>query len=159
MVSLLAEKTIEIARSYLNVREVGGANRGPDVERFLATVHVPPGNSWCAAYVTTCIYEATAVVGGPPQFKGSAGALHLLDVNPNLRLTTPEEPCVFVLDHGQGKGHTGYLVELLPDGHFRSVEGNTGPGQAVPAKDRNGDGVYERTDRKVSDCFGFLRIA
>jgi hypothetical protein len=67
-------------------------------------------------------------------------------------------PCIFVIDRGEGKGHCGFVLEVLPDGHMVTLEGNTGPGPAAPAEDREGDGVYQRSDRKAADCVGFLRI-
>lgn len=155
----LAEKTLEIARSYLNVREVSGPNRGPDVERFLKRVGCPPGESWCAAFVTSCVYEAEAVVGGPAQFKGSAGALRLFELNPGLRIQAPVSGSIFIIDHGAGKGHTGLVESVnLERSLLVTLEGNTGPGPAAPAQDRNGDGVYKRIDRKISDCCGYLAI-
>lgn len=155
----LAAESIFVARSLLHVREVGGQNRGPDVERVLRRVHCGPGDPWCAAFVTDCIYEAEQQVGGPGQFIGSASALKLLLLNPGLKISRPEPGCVFVMDHGKGKGHCGFVLAVLPDGHLVTIEGNTGPGPAAPAEDRDGQGVYQRRDRRVTDCCGFLRIA
>ena len=157
--SPLAAKSIEIAHALLHVRERGGPNRGPEVERFLRRVHCGPGDPWCAAFVSDVISEAEQQVGGPGQFMTSASALKLLLLNPGLRLSMPEPGCVFVIDHGNGKGHCGFVVEVLPDGHLVTIEGNTGPGPAAPAEDRDGQGVYMRQDRRVTDCYGFLRIA
>ncbi len=166
----LGERCIEIARDYLGVREnPPKSNRGPDVDRFIRVGGglTPEGNhyAWCASFVsdvvTECYTRADGVeldFTGPPQFKGSPAALGLLHSNPGLRLKAPTANCVFVMDHGGGKGHTGFVVEVLPGGHLHTIEGNTGPGPAAPEKDREGDGVYERFDRKISDCVGFLRI-
>jgi hypothetical protein len=155
----LAAKAMEIARSLLGVREVDGSNRGPDVERFLRRVGCRPGDAWCAAFVTDVVYEGEQQVGGPAQFTGSPSALKLLVLNAQLRLRSPEPGCVFVIDHGKGKGHCGFVVEVLPGGLLRTIEGNTGPGPAIPEEDHDGQGGLERTDHHVADCCGFIRVA
>ena len=167
----LQDRCINIALSYLGVREnPPKSNRGPDVDRFIRVGGglTPEGShyAWCASFVSDVVVEAfTRKDGGfidglgPPQFKGSPAALGLLHKNPGLRIKKPEAGCIFVMDHGAGKGHTGFVVAVMPDGvHLHTIEGNTGPGPAAPAKDREGDGVYERFDRQIVDCCGFLRI-
>lgn len=167
----LGERAIVVARTYLGVREnPPKSNRGPDVDRFIRVGGGldPEGNhyAWCASFVSDVIVECfTRADGvaldaaGPPRFKGSPAALSLLSKNKALRLAKPEADCVFVIDHGEGKGHTGFVLNVMPDGvHLHTIEGNTGPGPAAPAKDREGDGVYERFDRKISDCVGFIKI-
>jgi hypothetical protein len=166
----LDERCIAIARTYLGVREnPPKSNRGPDVDRFIRVGGglTPEGNhyAWCASFVSDVVVEAfTRKDGGfvdslgPPQFKGSPAALSLLSKNRALRLRAPTPNCIFVMDHGGGKGHTGFVVELMQNGRLHTIEGNTGPGPAAPAQDREGDGVYERFDRKPSECCGYLRI-
>jgi hypothetical protein len=166
----LDERCIQIARGYLGVREhPPKSNRGPDVDRFIRVGGglTPEGNhyAWCASLVSDVVVEAyTRRDGvqldlvGPPQFKGSPAALGLLHNNPGLRLKRPTANCIFIMDHGGGKGHAGFVVDVLENGHLLTIEGNTGPGPAAPAKDREGDGVYQRVDRVAADCCGFLRI-
>ncbi|MBC7418376.1 MAG: peptidoglycan-binding protein [Pedobacter sp.] len=45
-------KIVAIARSQLHVREVGGNNRGREVQKFLDHVGLPIGAKWCAAYIS-----------------------------------------------------------------------------------------------------------
>ena len=42
---------VAAASSFVGLTEEGGENRGQMVERFLASVHQPPGEPWCAAFV------------------------------------------------------------------------------------------------------------
>lgn len=159
----LAIATAEIAQGFLGVREhPAGSNRGPEIDGFLTSVGLDPTKgkyAWCAAFVSNCVREAALRVGGPPQFRGGAGALGLLAKNRNLVMEAPEAlPCVFVIDHGGGRGHCGFVLELLDGGRMLTCEGNTGPGPAAPAQDREGDGVYMRRDRQIADCAGFVRI-
>jgi hypothetical protein len=165
----LPERCIMIAREYLGVREVPPrSNRGPQVDRFIRVGGGldPEGNhyAWCAAFVSDVVVEAYTRRDveldqvGPPQFQGGPSALGLLAKNKALRIKKPTSRCIGVMDFGRGKGHVFFIVSVLPGGRLRTVEGNTGPGPAAPAADREGDGVYERTDRRISDCAGFLRI-
>ena len=146
-----------VASSQEDVRETS-RNSGPEVDAYLREVGLPPGLSWCAAFVSWCVAEAVRQAGGPggpPRFRGSGGALRLLELNSSLRLgrPSPDGPCVFVVDRGHGLGHTGFCLELRPDGTMLTVEGNTDPGG-----DREGDGVYARSDRRADSCAGFLAI-
>ncbi len=49
---------INIALSQLLVREVGGNNRGKEVQKFLDYVGLPAGSKWCAAYVSWVFGQA-----------------------------------------------------------------------------------------------------
>lgn len=160
----LAEAAWEYAGTQLHVREIGGNNLGPDVERYQKRVGGKPGEAWCAAFVSTCVFEGVKVAGGPPSFQGGRGALKLLEKNAHLRIKHPRDakgqPFVGVQDHGKGLGHCFLAVWDETRGiYLVSREGNTGPGPNVPAKDREGNGVYPREDRTISSCAGFLLIA
>ena len=45
-------------QAQLGVAEVGGANRGQQVEEYLAAAKVAPGNPWCASFVTWSLEKA-----------------------------------------------------------------------------------------------------
>lgn len=104
-----------------------------------------------------------------PRLRRSASARRLGELNPELVITAEEArermreglPCVFIIHHANGKGHTGFGVELVEDDaeRFRSVEANTGPGPNVASKDREGDGCYERSDRRFADVNVWLTVS
>jgi hypothetical protein len=159
-VSELGAKAIEVARQYLTVREVT-PNRHPDIDRWLKACGVKPPAAYCAAFVSWCVLRASEGRG----FKDSAGALRLVERNPDRKLepidaavllATPE-PVIFVIDHGQGKGHAGFALSIDGD-TMTTLEANTGPGPAVAAKDRDGDGVHLRTDRQFYDVHHWIRL-
>lgn len=160
----LEAESIRLAISYVGTKEVGN-NRGELVEKVQAFCGARPGDPWCAAFVSWCVLKAA--VTWFPTFARSASALRLLARNVSLGVTPSEArkllaagtPLVFVMDHGHGKGHTGFALSLLPGDLLHTVEGNTGPGPSAPAQDRDGDGVHERRDRRFADVDGgWLRI-
>jgi hypothetical protein len=158
-------EVLAVAASYVGMREKG-ANRGP-VEKFLTHVNLPPGKPYCAGYVSCVIWEAAMKVPVMPKFKRSAGALRLLERNPDLiidratavKLMRQGRPVVAVFDHGGGKGHCCFGIGMVDDERFRSNDPNTGPGPSAPKTDRDGQGIYERTDRKLVSVYRWMRIA
>lgn len=51
LVPLSPALLVAAATAFVGVREEGGDNRGQMVEQFLRSVHLPPGQPWCAAFV------------------------------------------------------------------------------------------------------------
>lgn len=58
------ERVVEAANGYVGVHEVGGNNRGPQVEKFLKSSGANPGDPWCAAFNVQCYLD------GWPEGKG-----------------------------------------------------------------------------------------
>ena len=56
--SSLGAAALQIAQSQKGVREIGGANRGPQVDQYLAAAKVAPGNPWCASFITWSLEKA-----------------------------------------------------------------------------------------------------
>lgn len=54
----IRDRALEIALTQIGVREEGGPNCGPQVERYLAAVGLPAGKQWCCAFVVWCYQEA-----------------------------------------------------------------------------------------------------
>lgn len=50
---------LDVALGEVGVKERGGNNRGPDVEKYLGAVGLGRGNPWCAAFTSWCRIEAT----------------------------------------------------------------------------------------------------
>jgi hypothetical protein len=153
----LPQQTLIVAHSQLHVREIGGNNLGPEVQKYQAFCGLHPGDPWCACFVSWCIDQAAQQLGLPSyRFKKSGAALGLLHRNPDLLLTAPEPGCVFVIDHGGGKGHTGFAVAVNIDGTIATLEGNT---NVHGTRDSlQGDGVWARIRRVDEISGGWLRI-
>jgi hypothetical protein len=144
------------------VREVpANSNRGPDVERYLASTRTPPGSSWCAAFVYWCCQEAAVALNRKNPVVRTAGCLDHWNrsvaagakrltraaVGADMSLLTPG--MIFIMDHGGGFGHTG-LIERIEDGKLKTIEGNTDA-----SRTREGGGVYRltRTLREINKGF------
>lgn len=160
MASDLARKTAEVANRDVGIREKG-QNRGKRIEEYQRTVGIGPGNPYCIAAVCTWMKEAAQELGVPRKYTiSSASALRFLEHNQKSgmsfsvdKLTPDMIPCVFVIDHGGGKGHAGLVVgESAEPGTYVTIEANTNQ-----AGSREGDGVYSKT-RHVSEFAGLVSI-
>lgn len=58
-------------------------------------------------------------------FRGSASCHRLVELNPDLALAEPEPGCIFVHLNPDNTGHTGFIVEVHPDGMLATIEGNS----------------------------------
>jgi hypothetical protein len=157
----VAGMALAVAVSQIGVMEVPlGSNRGPEVDDYLKTTGLAltagkPGFFWCMAFVYWCFHKAG---NGSTPFPKTAGCLDAWNrvkrANPSRVLTRTQaiaDPSkvkpgmVFILDHGGGAGHTGF-VRRSAGGALQTVEGNTNP-----IGSSNGLGVFELNRRKVMD--------
>lgn len=149
----LAEKTLKIAQSQIGVQEIPkGSNAGTDVEKYLKSVGLKKGFSWCMAFVYWCVLEATIQTGAKTKLKKTAGVLDQWNNKPELRMSIPEPGTIFIIDYGKGLGHTGFVLKLLPNGKMQTIEGNTNDEGS-----REGFEVCTRI-RSIDKCKGFLKI-
>lgn len=150
------DDVLHIARGEVGVHEVGGNNRGRRVEEYLACVGLPPGEPWCAAFVSWCLRQA-GVVGAP--CTGDTWALEAWALKHgvlyNETASEPEMPkrgdIFLLLGSDNRPRHTG-LVDAVAGDYISTIEGNTGT-----ASDTDGDGVATKR-RRVFDC-SFVRWA
>jgi hypothetical protein len=138
-----------LASTQLNVREKTGNNDGPDVEKYLASVGLGKGNSWCMAFVFWCVNEASKFYGQPNPLVKTAGVLYQWQNTKALKQSSPVPGCVFIMDFGKGEGHTGF-VESVEGDTVNTLEGNTNIDGS-----RNGIGVFRRK-RKILTIKGFI---
>ena len=155
----LATAALGMAVTQLGVLEVPlGSNRGPQVNQYLASVGLNGGFYWCMAFVFWCFREAAAQAGQANAFPRTASCIEAWNrvkaASPNRVITraaalanpTLVKPGhVFILDHGGGAGHTGFVRQSF-GGPLRTVEGNTNP-----TGSSNGLGVFELNRRKIPD--------
>ena len=156
-----AGAALGVAISQLGVMEVPlGSNRGPQVDAYqiAAGLSLTPGAKgffWCMAFVFWCFRESTPA-GAVNPFPRTAGCL---DAWNRVKARTPgnlltraqaianpslvRAGMVFILDHGGGLGHTGFVRQSV-SGALRTVEGNTNVNGSS-----NGLGVFELTRRNI----------
>lgn len=156
----LRTRALAGAERYHGVREHGGNNRGPQVERWLARVHLEPGDPWCAAFVCSVVEDAAKglKMDSPLPMVGSVSKLFswAMANHPEWVSNKPTRGAVFVHftdpENPHGKGHCGFVTGVGQD-HFMSIDGNTNG--AGSRDSETGDGVwYQR--RPQSYPFAYI---
>lgn len=148
---MIGIKAMEIAITQKGVTEKTNHNDGVDVGKYLKSVGLPEGYSWCMAFVYWCVQQAAVQLKVANPLKCTGGVLAQWNARPLLRVKDPLPGDIMILDYGKGLGHTGLVIAV--DGLFvDTIEGNTNSGGS-----RDGDGVYTRR-RKIKSAKGFLRM-
>jgi hypothetical protein len=167
--STYLRQVVQVACAQLGVRELKGyPNRGKEVDEYLINagfdpMHGPPsGYPWCAAFVYWCFTQAATQLGVTNPLARTGWVFTFWDRAPKAARVTAEAAAddpslikpgsVFIIDHGNQKGHTG-LVRALQGGEILTVEGNTSLRGS-----REGDGVYELRRHIGEVNVGFLQF-
>lgn len=156
MPSTLSQRVLEIALSQHGVKEEPFAsNSGPQVNMYLKSVGLPPGNPWCMAFVYWCVNQAAAELGiknplvktGLVKNQWEKTTLRKLPV----RATGIKPGSIFIMLFKNGTGHTG-IIEKILNGIAYTVEGNTNDGG-----EREG---YEwaKRERAISSFTGIIQL-
>ncbi|MDI3319122.1 CHAP domain-containing protein [Pinibacter soli] len=156
MGTTLAQAALQIAATQIYVQEVPkGSNAGPQVEKYLKSVGLGKGYSWCEAFVYWCVNEAARNLGLVNPLVKTGGVLNqyntcTLRKLPN-RSNAVKPGDIFIMDFGGGNGHTGF-VESVGSGVITTIEGNTNNDGS-----REGYEVCKRT-RPLSAIKGFIQL-
>ena len=130
--SPLGSAALTIAKTQLGVAEIGGANRGKQVEEYLAAAKVAPGNPWCASFVTWALGKAGHEMPGggwaavqtwvrPPSRARTA----CRSSAPTRRArATSSSTTGAARRTSRGDGHIGFLDSTVQNGKFTALEGN-----------------------------------
>lgn len=153
----LVEKATEIALQQNGVHETGN-NTGREVNQYLRSIGLGPGNPWCAAFVYWCIDEAAGDVDLENPFikTGFCPTIANWARQQGILHSTPEPGDVF-LRYGTVSGefracHTGFVTRV-EGGQYATIEGNTNTGGS-----REGIGVFKRL-RPINEGYKFVRWA
>lgn len=136
----LKRRALREAERLIGVMEVGGNNRGPEVERIIRSGGGVAGDAWCGWFNAHC-YR----VAGSKAITWQWGAVRLYLPLPGLRRVAKPEPgdiVRFTFDH------TGLFVADHGD-EIETIEGNTGLTGAVSDSTTGGDGVYRKRRPKT----------
>lgn len=149
----LAEKAIEVARTQIGIHEAqGNKNTGPQVDQYLASVGLKPGNAWCMAFMYWCFDEAACLLGVPNQLVKTGGVMDQWNRRRlHFGFVKPEAGDIFIMDFGGGKGHTG-IVTKVEGLWIYTIEGNSNDEGS-----REGYEVCERR-RFIDKIKGYLRF-
>lgn len=160
-------------KNVLAVREVGGNNRGKEVETYLASVDLSAGDPWCDAFVYYRLMKAAQILGKtfPSSYpktgytpstasyfkkRGQWISVQAAKANPSL---VKRGDLVFFYFPAKGRiAHIGMVSSVDKNG-IRTVEGNT-EGHDTSGVSRDGGGVWvkERTWSNLGYLGGFGRI-
>jgi hypothetical protein len=160
--SPLAKEVIAFATTQIGVLEQPlGSNKGPEVNKYLASVGLSPGHFWCVAFTYFCHQQAASNLGIVNPHVKTAGVLDHWNRAKNQpgasRITTSAAVAnpalvtpgsLFIIDHGGGLGHTGIVTNVV-SGLLETIEGNTNSGGSS-----NGIGVFRRNARKINATKG-----
>lgn len=144
---------LQVAITQIGQEEVPrGSNWGtkekPAVIDYLKSVGIPFPASWCMAFVYWCVLQAKPV----NQLVKTGGVMKQWnEINPAYKHTYPLPGDIFIMDFGNGLGHTGFVESVL-GGNMTTIEGNTND-----TGSREGYEVCRRI-RKITSCKGFIRI-
>jgi len=149
----LQEKALDIAITQIGVQEdAAHTNKGPQVSKYLASVGLNPGYSWCMAFVYWNFEQAAEAMGRlNPLYKTGGVLEQWRQRKDQYRVTTPQPGDIMILDYGQGLGHTG-IVEKVEAELIHTIEGNTNDDGS-----RDGYEVCRRT-RSRTKVLGYLRF-
>ena len=150
----IADKALKIAHSQIGKQELPkGSNAGIDVEKYLKSVGLGKGYSWCMAFVYWCYLEASIQTAAKNTLKKTGGVLAQWNtIDSKYKKQEPQVGDVFIMDFGKGLGHTGFVTKILPNKKVETIEGNTNDDGS-----REGYKVCLRT-RNLSTIKGFIRI-
>ncbi len=154
---ILRIRALEIAKSYLYVREATGNNDGPEIEGFLKKLGFKKGTPWCQAGVYSWFDEGATELDVLNPVPKTASVLDCYNKAKGKYLVKgdPLPGDQFIMDFGGGKGHTG-LVNEVKGSRIYTVEGNTSADPTYVGQDREGNGMFERV-RSISGMKAFLR--
>lgn len=149
----LLTEAVNVAISQLGVMEdPPGSNKGPIVNQYLASVGLPPGLFWCAAFVYWCFDKAAVKNGRANPLVKTGHVMTHWNKTKGKKILTAEavdKPSlikpghIFMMNTGGSSGHTG-IIEKVDGGFVHTIEGNSNN-----AGSRNGIGVF-RLQRKIA---------
>ena len=137
----LRDALVTVARSQVGVHEVGGNNRGPQVDAYNQSVPVPLGSPWCASSLNWISMEAAGQLGVPSPYPRTARAI-IMGKQFTLKGRPVKPGDTFYIG---SYSHTG-MFEEDGDMSVTTLEGNTSPAPGDISEDRDGD-VFTRKKR------------
>lgn len=139
----MAMRAADFSRTQVGVREVGGNNRGPEIRRYLASVHLPEGLAYCMAGI---VYSFDMIRGSeelPILRTGSTSSQwHWCMQNGRVMDFTCRRGDIITWRTGNGiQGHVEQIDSVISKAWVITTGYNTSSGTGIS---RDGGGVYRR---------------
>lgn len=169
----LEDEILRIAPQYVGFRESWGDNKGPEVNKILASVGLPPGNPWCMSLVYYVNDQASKNIGVSNKvLKTGLSSGYLVYANKRkltYRVVTakqillgakmqPGSTGIFrrgeVRGDGTFKGHANIVLEQLSNKSFKGLDGNTGSDDK--GDQGEGDGSFIKVRKIGMSNFPFV---
>ena len=149
--NLITERLIVEAHKDIGVCEAT-RNSGPEIDGWLRRVGQKPGAPWCAAWAWCKLDDAIKAIGYTNHLPPTASVHRLFELAHQHHAWWPQPGpgCIFGIDHGEGVGHCGIVLDVRDD-VLATIEGNTNR-----KGEREGKWVLVRT-RTPAECgLGYL---
>lgn len=120
----LTERALSIALTQDGVRETS-RNRSPEIDGYNEDIGHDPAkrDPWCCIFVCAMFRRAADQLGIRNPVPLTAGCWSLDERSPQrVKTRIPAPGAVFLL---KGHKHTGFVVDVLPDGTIATIEANT----------------------------------
>jgi len=146
-----------LAEAAKHVHEEGG-NTGSRVRQYQAASSLGgTGWAWCDAFCDFCFADA----GRPlDELERSAGVERTFELaqKKHWLVVDPARGDLVCFQWDSGPlDNIGFVLEPLPDGSIKTVEGNTSPMPGTEHAQGEGDGVYVKV-RPRRFCAAFIRV-
>lgn len=152
----LAAAALRIALTQVGVAEIPkGSNSGPQVDTYLRSVGLKPGNPWCMAFVFWCVDAAAKQLEISNPLIKTGGVLRQYNETTLRKLpgrsTAIKPGDIFIMKFSKGTGHTGFVTSVI-GGLVHTIEGNTNDDGS-----REGYEVCQR-ERPLSSFHGIIQL-
>ena len=150
----LKEESLKKALTYEGVKEITN-NSSPEIDAFLASVGLKPGNPWCAAFRYYCLASIANGRKIPILKSGLCAAIFQDAKKRGVKVKSDYQKYdqIFWNKKGTISGHTGVIDSVLDrKGNVITLEGNTGN-----KNQREGDCVTKKT-RNLKCLLGRLSV-
>ena len=129
--STLGAAALKTAETQLGVKEEG-TNTGAKVDEYLKAAGVPPGNPWCASFVTWALAQNGHKMEGGGWAAVQTWVRNAEAGKNDLQIVSAEDARpgdIVTYDWGGqddfgADGHIGFLKSEVKDGKFTALEGN-----------------------------------
>jgi hypothetical protein len=152
--SQLSNTALQIAITQVGKEEVPrGSNWGPTVKGYLNSVGINFPASWCMAFIYWCFNQASTQLGIENPMTKTGGVLNEYTHERLNQVHTPQAGDIFIMDLGNGLGHTGIIESIAADGTLHTIEGNTND-----TGSREGYEVARKVRKNTKPIIGYLRF-